>query len=175
MSKYVKNLVIDDISRRLEGVEEALFVNVIGLDANASVQLRRKLRERNIGLMVVKTSLARRAAEGTPLATAFDTVDGAIAMVWGDEDFVSLTKTIVEFEKDAKEYSQFEARGGVMDGESLTADRVREISKWPSRTEQISILVGQILSPAADLSSQLLATGKGLASQIKQKSEEESE
>ena len=102
MSKYVKNLVIDDISRRLEGVEEALFVNVIGLDANASVQLRRKLRERNIGLMVVKTSLARRAAEGTPLATAFDTVDGAIAMVWGDEDFVSLTKTIVEFDKDGR-------------------------------------------------------------------------
>ena len=44
---------------------------------------------------------------------------------------------------------------------------------WPSRTEQLSILVGQILSPGATLSGQLLGPGGKLASQIKKKSEEE--
>jgi large subunit ribosomal protein L10 len=95
-------------------------------------------------------------------------------MVWGGEDLISLAKEVVQLDK-AADYDRFEARGGVMDGEHLTADRVKEVSKWPSRQEQLSILVGQILSPGANLSSQLLGPGGMLASQIEQKSEGESE
>ncbi len=175
MSKYVKNLIIQDIARRLEGVEDALLVNVIGLDANRTVALRRKLRERNIGLLVVKSSMAKRATEGTPLAPALEEVEGPIALAWGDEDFVSLTKTIVALDKDEEEFPEFEARGGVLDGERLTPERVREISKWPSREEQLSLLVGQILGPARQLAAQLTGPGAQLASQIEQRGEEEGE
>ena len=68
MSKRIKNLLADEFSQRLEGVNDALLVNVIGLDANQSVVLRRQLREKNIELMVVKNGLAKRATEGTALA-----------------------------------------------------------------------------------------------------------
>ena len=70
------------------------------------------------------------------------------------------------------EFEKFEPRGGVMDGEHLSPDKVKEISKWPNRQEQLSLLMGQILAPGANLVSQLLAPGGALASQIKQKSEE---
>lgn len=59
-----------------------------------------------------------------------------------------------------------------MDGEQLSAERIKEISKWPSRQEQLSLLVGQILSPGANLAGALLGPGGTLASQIKSKSEE---
>lgn len=172
MSKYVKNLVANDIGRRLDGVEDALLVNVIGLDANSSVVLRKRLREKGINLLVVKSSLAKRATEGSPLAPAFQGVEGSLAVVWGGEDFISLTKEVAELNND-KQYEAFEARGGVMDGEALSADRVKEISKWPNRAEQLSILSGQILSPGANLSAALLGAGGQLAGQIKKKSEEE--
>jgi hypothetical protein len=32
-----------------------------------------------------------------------------------------------------------------MDGEHLSADRVKAVSLWPSRQDQIRILLGQIL------------------------------
>ena len=54
----------------------------------------------------------------------------------------------------------------------LSADEVKAVSKWPSREEQLSILVGQILSPGATLSAQLLGPAAQLASQIEQKGEE---
>jgi len=171
MSKYVKELISRDISRRLEGVDDALLVNVIGMDANQTVVLRRELRSKDIKLMVIKNSMARRATEGTPLAPAFEGVEGTLALVWGGEDFVSLVKEVSQLDK-SSDYERFEARGGVMDGEQLTADRVREISKWPNRVEQLSILSGQILSPGATLVSQLLGPGGALASQIEKKSEE---
>jgi len=42
MSKYVKDLVTQEIARRLDGVDDALLVNVVGLDANKTVVLRRR-------------------------------------------------------------------------------------------------------------------------------------
>ncbi len=51
--------------------------------------------------------------------------------------------------------------------------QVKEVSSWPSREEQLSLLIGQILGPGAKLAAQLLGPGGALASQIKQKSEEE--
>jgi large subunit ribosomal protein L10 len=60
-----------------------------------------------------------------------------------------------------------------MGGSRLSADDVKKVSKWPSRAEQLSLLVGQILSPGATLAAQLLGPGAKLASQVKKKSEEE--
>ena len=61
MSKYVKNLVTDHVRERLDGVNDALLVNVIGMDANANNRLRGALEDKNINLLVVKNSLAARA------------------------------------------------------------------------------------------------------------------
>jgi len=171
MSKFVKNLISDDLRRRLEGVENALLVSVAGLDANKNSRLRKTLREKNIQLMVVKNSLARRATEGTPLAPAFEEMEGSLAVVWGAEDVVSLAKQITALAGD-KQYQPFAARGGVMDGGRLSAEQVAAVSKWPSRQEQLGILLGQILSPGATLCAQLSGAGASLASQIKQKGEE---
>lgn len=172
MSKYVKELLTKDLSSRLDGVENCLLANVVGMDAITTTVLRKRLREKDIHLMVIKNSLARRASAGTELAPAFEGVDGNAAVVWGAEDFVTLVKEVTSLNKDDKEFEKFETRGGVMDGEQLTVDRVNEISKWPTRGEQLSMLVGQLLGPGATLSAQLIGPGASLASQIKQLGEE---
>ena len=174
MSKYVKNLMSEELSKRLSGESECLLVNVIGIDANKTMTLRRELRAKDIQLVVVKNSLVRRATEGTPLACAFEGLEGPVAIAWGSEDLVSLAKEIVRLGKEA-DYEGFSPRGGVMDATALTSDQVCEVSKWPSRTEQLSILVGQILAPGANLTSQLTGTGGLLASQIEQRAEGEGE
>lgn len=171
MSKFVKGLITKELESKLGAIDDALLVNVIGLDANQSVELRRELRDKSIDLMVVRKSLARRAKEGTPLATALGDMEGSLAVCWGSEDFVSLAKEITRLNEDEEKYPQFKTRGGVMDGEQLSPERVKEISKWPSREEQLSMLVGQILGPGRQLAAAIKGPGSQLASQIKQKSE----
>ena len=80
-------------------------------------------------------------------------------------------KELVQLDKDSEKFDKFVADGGIMDGETLDADGLNAVSKWPSRQEQISMLVGQILGPGAQLSAALLGPGKMLNSQIKQKGE----
>ncbi len=168
MSKYVKDLIARDVAQRLEGVENCLLVSVIGMDSGSTVTLRRDLRSKGINLLVVKNSLARRACEGTSLAPAFEGVAGTTAVVWGAEDIVALAKEVTRLSDD-ESVKSFETRGGVLDGEHLSPEKVKEISKWPSRVEQLSIVAGQILSPGANISGALLGPGGLLASQIKEK------
>jgi large subunit ribosomal protein L10 len=172
MSKYVKDLITDHLRQQLTGVSDAMLVNVIGLSANANYRLRTELRHKDINLVVVKNSLAARAADGTPLAGMFTEVSGTSAICWGAEDVVALAKEVVRLAKDEK-FKPFSARGGMVDGAPITEGQVVEVAKWPSRGEQLSILAGQILSPGANLVSQLTSVASALASQIKQKAEPE--
>ena len=172
MSKQLKSLITDEIRQRLAGVNDALLVNVIGLDSSNTYALRKELRSKNIHLLVIKKSMAQRATEGTPLATALDGAEGSLAVVWGADDFVSLAKEVVELNK-KPQFEKLQSRGGVMEGERLTPEKVQEVSKWPNRVGQISLLLGQILSPASSLLSQINAPGGKLLSQVKKKAEEE--
>src|SRR6478752_8941420 len=95
MSKQLKNLIADEVRKRLDGVNDALLVNVIGLDSANTFNLRKELRSKNIHLLVVKNSLARRATEGTSLARAFESSEGTMALIWGGEDIISLAKEVV--------------------------------------------------------------------------------
>lgn len=172
MSKYVKDLLTNDIRKRLEGVEDVLVVNLVGMDSEQTYQLRKHLRSKNIHVLVVKNSLARRATEGTRLAPAFEGLSGSSAVLWGAEDFISLAKEIVQIDKDGK-FPKFETKAGAMDGERLAPEKVKQVSKWPNRLGQLSILMGQVLSPGASLLSQINSPGGLLLSQIEKKAKAE--
>jgi len=174
MSKYVKQLISDDIAKRLEGVNDAFLVSLVGMNTNINNQLRTALAEKQIHLMIVKNSLAQRAMKDTPLAAMFDNITGSCAVCWGASDVVGLAKEIVRLSKE-KQYKEFKLCGGAMDGEALTAEQAAEVSKWPSREEQISLLVGQIVGVGATLSGQLVGPGAMLASQVKQLAEKDGE
>lgn len=169
MSKYVKKMIMDHLKGTLDGVDAAVLVSLEGLSGNANVDLRRELRQKNMNLMVIKTSLARRATEGTPLAPAFEGLDGPAAIIWGGTDIVDVAKEVVRLAKE-KKYEAVKTRGGVLDGQKLSESQVTDVSKWPSRAEQLSLLVGQILSPWRTLAGQLMGPGGALASQIEKKS-----
>ena len=171
MSKPVKDLITKELQARWADVNAALLIDVAPRGGNTNVALRKALREKNIEIMVVKNSLARRACEGTPLQAAFEGIAGTTAVVWGAADIVSLAKEVTKL-TESKDYAGLAPKGGVMDGTPLSSDDVKKVSKWPSRTEQLSLLMGQVLSPGATLSSQLVGAARGLASQIEQLSKE---
>ncbi|HZZ71307.1 MAG TPA: 50S ribosomal protein L10 [Pirellulales bacterium] len=172
MSKFLKEQITSHLRKRLAGVNDALLVNMVGLDSGNTSKLRNELAKKNIHVMVVKNSMARRATEGTPLANAFeDGPAGSLALLWGGEDIVSLAKEVVRI-TEAKEYAKFEAKGGVLDGQKLSSNEAKDVAKWPTRQEQLSLLLGQVLSPGATLSGQLLGGGGTLLSQLKTRIED---
>lgn len=171
MSKAIKDMLVDDLKHRLEGVGEVMVVSLGKLDAQKTTRLRHTLRKKRIHLQLVKNSLARRATVGTPLEPAMTESAGMLALAWGGEDIVDLAKEIDRIAGD-KDFEGFECRGGAMDGGRLRADDVKRVAKWPTRGEQLSILSGQISSLASVLAGQVLSAGGTLAGQIKSRVED---
>ena len=165
MSKNMKSMLVDDLKGRLGGVGDLIVVSLGRLDAQKTTQLRQALRKKKIQLQLVKNSLARMATSGTPLAPAFEKAEGMLAIAWGGEDVVDLAKELDRL-AGVKDYEGFECRGGALDGARLEPSDVKKVAKWPTRTEQLSLLSGQISSLASTLSGQILSAGGGLAGQI---------
>jgi large subunit ribosomal protein L10 len=59
-----------------------------------------------------------------------------------------------------------------LDGSRLEAPDVKRVAKWPTRTEQLSILSGQVSSLGSTLSGQIISAGGTLAGQIKSRMED---
>ncbi|MDR1960277.1 MAG: 50S ribosomal protein L10 [Planctomycetaceae bacterium] len=173
MSKFVKNLISEQLRTHFDGVSDAFLVSFTGLNANTNARLRTQFAEKGVRMTVIKNSLARRAAEGMPLAPLFQNMTGSLAVCWGSTDIVGLAKELVKVMND-KQYAGFVIFAGIMGGEVLTAAQSVDVSKWPSREEQISLLVGQMIGVGSKLSGQLIGIGGALASQIKQIAEKES-
>lgn len=172
MSKYVKNLLTDYVRGSLEGVQDALLVDMVGMSANVTNVLRGELEAKGVRMIVIKNTLAKRAVENTPLAPLFSTLGGSSALCWGCEDIVSLAKEITSLTEDKRFAKMFVTKCGVMDGERLDAETVKAVSKWPSRVEQLSLVAGQILGPGAGLAAAILGPGSTVAGQIASKAEE---
>ena len=171
MSKVVKGMLVDDLKGRLGGVGDVIVVSLGRLDAQKTTQLRHQLRKKRIHLQLVKNSLARRAMADTPLAPAFEQAAGMLAIAWGGEDVVDLAKELDRL-SGVKDFEGFECRGGALDGARLDPADVKRVAKWPTRTEQLSLLSGQISSLAGRLAGQIVAAGGVLAGQIKSRAED---
>ena len=168
MSKYVKNLITEHVRERLHGVHDAILVNMVGLDAKRTHRVRSELLGKNIQVLMVKNSLAARALAGTPLAPVFEGLTGSAAICWGAEDVVALAKEVTRLARD-KRFQPFAPVGGVMDGEKVSAQDVEEVATWPTREQQVGMLIGQILSPGSRLVAQILGPAARLAGQIAEK------
>lgn len=171
MSKAIKDMLVDDLRARLREVGDVVVVSLGQLDAQKTTQLRQTLRKKQIHLQLIKNSLAKRAVADTPLAPALDKAAGMLALAWGGEDVVDLAKELDRISGD-KAFEGFECRGGALDGSRLEAADVKRVAKWPTRSEQLSLLSGQISSLASVLAGQILSAGGVLAGQIASRAED---
>ncbi len=171
MSKVIKDMLVADLKRRLQGVGDVIVVSLGTLDAQKTTALRQTLRKKRIELQLVKNSLARRAMIGTPLEPAMSDAAGMLAIAWGGEDVVDLAKELDRLQG-VKDFAGFECRGGALDGARLGADDVKQVAKWPTRGEQLSLLSGQISSLGSLLSGQITSVGGVLAGQVASRAED---
>ncbi len=164
MSKIVKRLMIDTIRAELAGATDLLVLNTSKLGSVKDGALRNTLRAKGIKVLQVKNTLVRVALRESGVADIGDLLAGPTVVVWGGEDVVSLSREIVKIAGTNKDVV---IRGGTVDGQSLTAAGVDDLSKSMGRPELLSKIAGIILSPGSLLAGALLGSGGYLAGQIK--------
>ena len=108
MSRPVKELIVDEYKRRFADVDDALVVDIRGIDANENNTLRLGLGEKSIRITVVKNTLARKALEGTSLAPLTSVLDGPAAIAYGADSVIDVARELVAW---ARKVQHLEQRG----------------------------------------------------------------
>lgn len=143
---------------RLEGLASRypfmFFVRQSGVSVGKMVSFRRKVRESGGEFLVVKNSLAKRAAG---LEAARDIFSGPTAVLFSG-DPVASAKLVVSF---AKDHKGFVVAGGLGSGKLLDVKRVEVVSELPSLEQMRAKLLGTLLAPATQLVSVLQETSRG--------------
>ena len=147
MSKYVKELMMDQIRTDLDGSRSVLILDLKDLDAVAEHQLRRDLRKKSIRLRILKNSLARRVFTEMGMEGLSKYLEGPSAMAWGGEGIAELAK---EISTQVKTLKKPEIKGGAVDGVVVGPEQVEDITKLPSREVLIGQVLGLLLGPARE-------------------------
>lgn len=168
MSKYVKELMMDQLRSDLDGSRSALILDFKGLDAITEHQFRRDMRKKSIRVRTLKNTLARRVFSEMGMDGLSKYLEGPSVLVWGGAGVAELAK---EISGQVKSLKKPEIKGGVVDGVVIGPAQVEDITKLPSREQLIGRVVGLALAPVQRIVALANAPVAGLMGQLKTMSE----
>jgi large subunit ribosomal protein L10 len=151
MHRDDKERVIGELTVRLRGSEALIVADYRGLTMPQVDALRERLLEHGARFSVVKNTLTRRAAAEAGVDALLAMLEGpsAIAFIESEGAVVEVAKALSD---SARETKVLVIRGGLMQGRTLTAADVEELSKLPP----FDVLRGQVLGAVtAPLSAML--------------------
>lgn len=160
MIRQDKHELVKEWSKEYKDVPYAVLVDYRGINVAQATELRTKIRESGSSYRVVKNTLARLAVPGTGLEALKDYFDGPIAIASNTEDPVAMAKVLTDF---AKDNPKLEIKVGVIDGQVLQEDQIKELSKMPSREELLAKLVYLLQYPIQGLAVALGGVVRNLA------------
>jgi len=163
MSKYVKELMMDQLKGELNGTQSVLILDLGGLDAISETQLRHDLRKKSIRIKVLKNTLAGKVFDEMGLGGLGRYLEGPSAAAWGGDGVAELAK---ELSTQAKKLEKPKIKGGAVEGTVIGPEQVEEITKLPSREELIARVVNLALAPARNIVSLANAPAANLAAQL---------
>jgi large subunit ribosomal protein L10 len=166
MSKPIKEMMLAEYLPRFEGVENALLIDIRGIDANDNNTLRLGLAKKDIRVTVVKNTLARKAFAGTGLEPLVSALDGPTAVAWGAESVVDVARELTDW---AKKVGELDLKAAVLDGELFEGEAgVQRLSTYPTRPESQARVVHLVLVPAGNLVRAITSPGSIIAGIIKE-------
>lgn len=172
MSRFVKQLMMNDLRRALEGTDEFLFIDIERLNGIENNEFRLALREKNIRVRVVKNTLARLVLNDLKITGAEGLLQGPTAIAWGGPSIVELARELSDW---AKKNDKIRIKGGVLAGRAIGAEEVVQLSQMPTKDELIGRVVMMLVGAATGVVARLEGAAGRVLGQLKSKAEEGAE
>lgn len=160
-----KKTEVERLHQELLGVSSLVLSSFQGLTVQQDTELRRAVQAAGGKYRVLKNTLAKLAAQGTPAAQLLKQLKGINSIAYTEGDPVALTKVLTRYSKDNP---ALRFRAGMVEGRMVSGDEFQALAALPSREELLARLLGLLQAPAQHQVSLLSAPGRQLAVVINQ-------
>ncbi len=158
--KGKKQEELNELKKDLNDAKNMFVTQFQGMTVAQDTELRQKIRGTNSKYRVVKNTLARKAAEGTPAEGMVKSFDGSTAIAYNGSDPVALAKVLTAY---AKTNPLFIFKAGMVEGRVVNIADIANIAAMPSKEELIAKLLFLINSPAQRLVVAMNGVARNLA------------
>ena len=169
MKKQEKAFFVDNLTEELKGAKSVLLVNYVGLTVKMQQELKKRLKEANASILVVKNTLLKRAGEAAKVDKELlseSILSGPTALVIAKEDPIAPIQVLGKF---AKEFEVLQMKVGVLEGNFQDKDSLDKIATLPGKDALLGQLLAVLISPNYGLVRVLNANGQKLVSILKAK------
>jgi len=165
MNKAEKQQTVDSLSEQFRSVSSAFLIDYKGLKVVDATELRRKIREMDGRYLVVKNTLAIRAAKQTKFEQLEPYFKGPTAVAYHSKDVVGMAKLLIEINKGNP---NFAFKAALVDGKVESTNKIQELATMPSREVMLSKLAFLLRAPVQRLATVLKAPVRDLNLVLKQ-------
>lgn len=145
LNREDKAVVVTEVAAEVAKASAIVMAEYRGLDVQAMTTLRRKARESDVYLRVLKNTLARRAVAGTPFEGLTSHMVGPL--IYGlSTDPVAAARVLNDF---AKANDKLVLKAGALPNSVFDAQGVKALATMPSREELLATLLGTMQAPVA--------------------------
>lgn len=152
-NRAAKQKLIEALGSDVNDVGLVVVVQQEGLNADETLDLRRKMRAAGANIKVGKNTLVKRAIKGTKLEALDKFLKGPTALAFS-KDPVAAAKVAAEF---AKKNEKLKIVGAAMGDQILDASGAKALASLPSLDELRGKLVGLLVAPATKIACVLQA------------------
>jgi large subunit ribosomal protein L10 len=172
MRREEKEVIIDNLAQRLDESKHFYLTDISSLNAEQTSDLRRKCFEKEIGLLVVKNTLLRKAMEKSEgdFNDLYDVLKDSTSIMFSETGNTP-AKLIKEFRK-TMEKPVLKA-AFVEESIYIGDDQLEALSNIKSKDELLGDLLMLLQSPATSLVSALASSASKMAGALKTLSEKE--
>lgn len=118
------------ISETIKGALSGVIVDYTGTTVADDTKLRKELREAGVVYQVIKNTLLKLALDNVGMSGLDDVLNGTTALATSAEDYAAAARILDKF---ASTHKNFKLKGGFVDGEVISLDKVGALAKLPSR------------------------------------------
>jgi large subunit ribosomal protein L10 len=163
--KGKKKEELDDLQKDLNEAKNLFVAQFQGITVAQDTELRMKIRDTKSKYRVIKNTLAKKAAQGTPAEAVSKSFDGPTAIAYNASDPVSLAKALTAY---AKANPVFVFKAGLVEGRVINLADITSIAAMPSKEELIAKVLFLINAPAQRLAIVANGVARNLAVVMKQ-------
>jgi large subunit ribosomal protein L10 len=163
--KDKKQEELDALKKDLAEAKNLIVAQFKGITVAQDTELREKIRATKSKYRVVKNTLARIAAKGTPAEGLAKSLTGSTSIAYNNTDPVALAKALTAY---AKANPVFVFKAGMVEGRVVNIADLGAIASLPSKEELIVKILFLINSPAQGLATAVNGVARNLAAVVQQ-------